>query len=58
CGKRIEIGDVIPRSIKQLKRLKPVIFPVSYNDKFNKDVLEKNLKVPSCQKADVQKTDN
>ena len=33
-------GDVIPRSIKQLKRLKPVIFPVSYNDKFYKDVLE------------------
>lgn len=29
-----------PHNIKQLKRLNQVIFPVSYNDKFNKDVLE------------------
>ncbi|KAI2530911.1 NAA50 isoform 9 [Pan troglodytes] len=57
-GSRIELGDVTPHNIKQLKRLNQVIFPVSYNDKFYKDVLEKNLKVPSGQNADVQKTDN
>uniref|UniRef100_A0A2R8PBW5 N-alpha-acetyltransferase 50, NatE catalytic subunit n=1 Tax=Callithrix jacchus TaxID=9483 RepID=A0A2R8PBW5_CALJA len=55
---RIELGDVTPHNIKQLKRLNQVIFPVSYNDKFYKDVLEKNLRVPSAQNADVQKTDN
>uniref|UniRef100_A0A2K5PZ42 N-alpha-acetyltransferase 50, NatE catalytic subunit n=1 Tax=Cebus imitator TaxID=2715852 RepID=A0A2K5PZ42_CEBIM len=55
---RIELGDVTPHNIKQLKRLNQVIFPVSYNDKFYKDVLEKNLKVPSGQNVDVQKTDN
>ncbi|XP_072114970.1 N-alpha-acetyltransferase 50 isoform X3 [Mobula birostris] len=37
---RIELGDVTPHNIKQLKRLNQVIFPVSYNDKFYKDVLE------------------
>uniref|UniRef100_A0A5F9DE41 N-alpha-acetyltransferase 50 n=1 Tax=Oryctolagus cuniculus TaxID=9986 RepID=A0A5F9DE41_RABIT len=117
-GSRIELGDVTPHNIKQLKRLNQVIFPVSYNDKFYKDalevgelaktayfndicysfdiylhvqisnesainfyrkfgieiietknyckrieqaddhVLQKNLKVPSSQNADVQKTDN
>jgi len=31
---------VTPHNIKQLKRLNQVIFPVSYNDKFYKDVLE------------------
>uniref|UniRef100_A0A2K5EBI0 Uncharacterized protein n=1 Tax=Aotus nancymaae TaxID=37293 RepID=A0A2K5EBI0_AOTNA len=105
---RIKLGDVTPHNIKQLKRLNQVIFPVNYNDKFCKDVLEvakpalnhvlnicekdgtfdniylkfgseiietkknyskriqpadahllqKNLKVPSGQNADVQKTDN
>uniref|UniRef100_A0A7N4P9Q2 N-alpha-acetyltransferase 50 n=3 Tax=Theria TaxID=32525 RepID=A0A7N4P9Q2_SARHA len=39
-GSRIELGDVTPHNIKQLKRLNQVIFPVSYNDKFYKDVLE------------------
>uniref|UniRef100_A0A8D3CWP9 N-alpha-acetyltransferase 50, NatE catalytic subunit n=1 Tax=Scophthalmus maximus TaxID=52904 RepID=A0A8D3CWP9_SCOMX len=34
---RIELGDVTPHNIKQLKRLNQVIFPVSYNDKFYKD---------------------
>uniref|UniRef100_A0A3Q1EZQ3 N-alpha-acetyltransferase 50 n=1 Tax=Acanthochromis polyacanthus TaxID=80966 RepID=A0A3Q1EZQ3_9TELE len=34
------LGDVTPHNIKQLKRLNQVIFPVSYNDKFYKDVLE------------------
>ncbi|XP_063230136.1 probable N-acetyltransferase san [Bacillus rossius redtenbacheri] len=37
---KIELGDVTPHNIKQLKRLNQVIFPVSYNDKFYKDVLE------------------
>uniref|UniRef100_A0A5F8H942 N-alpha-acetyltransferase 50 n=1 Tax=Monodelphis domestica TaxID=13616 RepID=A0A5F8H942_MONDO len=40
CLSRIELGDVTPHNIKQLKRLNQVIFPVSYNDKFYKDVLE------------------
>uniref|UniRef100_A0A8C7YSL6 N-alpha-acetyltransferase 50 n=1 Tax=Oryzias sinensis TaxID=183150 RepID=A0A8C7YSL6_9TELE len=35
-----QLGDVTPHNIKQLKRLNQVIFPVSYNDKFYKDVLE------------------
>ncbi|XP_041088966.1 N-alpha-acetyltransferase 50 isoform X1 [Polyodon spathula] len=39
-GSRIELGDVTPHNIKQLKRLNQVIFPVSYNEKFYKDVLE------------------
>ncbi|XP_014672307.1 PREDICTED: N-alpha-acetyltransferase 50-like isoform X2 [Priapulus caudatus] len=39
-GGRIELGDVTPHNIKQLKRLNQVVFPVSYNDKFYKDVLE------------------
>ncbi|KAI1286004.1 N-alpha-acetyltransferase 50 [Halotydeus destructor] len=37
---RIELGDVTPHNIKILKRLNQVVFPVSYNDKFYKDVLE------------------
>jgi len=37
---RIELGDVTPHNIKLLRRLNQVIFPVSYNDKFYKDVLE------------------
>ncbi len=37
---RIELGEVTPHNIKQLKRLNQVVFPVSYNDKFYKDVLE------------------
>ena len=37
---KIELGDVTPHNIKQLKRLNSVVFPVSYNDKFYKDVLE------------------
>ncbi|CAH1971617.1 unnamed protein product [Acanthoscelides obtectus] len=36
----IELGNVTPHNIKQLKRLNSVVFPVSYNDKFYKDVLE------------------
>lgn len=37
---RTELGDVTPHNIKQLKKLNSVVFPVSYNDKFYKDVLE------------------
>lgn len=36
----MELGDVTPHNIKQLKRLNQVVFPVSYNDKFYKDVLD------------------
>ncbi|KAH9418327.1 N-alpha-acetyltransferase 50-like [Dermatophagoides pteronyssinus] len=36
----IELGDVTPHNIKLLRRLNQVIFPVSYNAKFYKDVLE------------------
>jgi len=39
-GVRIELGDITQHNIKQLKRLNQYIFPVSYNDKFYKDVLE------------------
>ncbi|GFR87975.1 N-alpha-acetyltransferase 50 [Elysia marginata] len=37
---RIELGEVTQHNIKQLKRLNQVVFPVTYNDKFYKDVLE------------------
>ena len=37
---RTELGDVTVHNIKQLKRVNRVVFPVSYNDKFYKDVLE------------------
>ncbi|XKL65058.1 hypothetical protein PGB90_005144 [Kerria lacca] len=37
---KIELGDITPHNIKQLKRLNTVVFPVSYNEKFYKDVLE------------------
>ncbi|CAG0915799.1 unnamed protein product [Notodromas monacha] len=37
---RIELGDVTPQNIKQLKMINQVVFPVSYNDKFYRDVLE------------------
>lgn len=36
----IELGDVNIHNIKLLRRLNQVIFPVSYNEKFYKDVLE------------------
>uniref|UniRef100_A0A8C9DLT5 N-alpha-acetyltransferase 50 n=1 Tax=Prolemur simus TaxID=1328070 RepID=A0A8C9DLT5_PROSS len=36
----MELGDVTPHNVKQLKRLNQVTFPVSYNDKVYKDVLE------------------
>lgn len=37
---KIELGDVTPHNIKQLKKLNTVVFPVSYNERFYKDVLE------------------
>ncbi|GAB1602008.1 N-alpha-acetyltransferase 50-like [Argonauta hians] len=37
---RIELGDITAHNIKQLKRLNQYVFPVTYNDKFYKDVLE------------------
>ncbi|CAH1797384.1 unnamed protein product [Owenia fusiformis] len=37
---RTELGDITVHNIKQLKRLNQVVFPVTYNDKFYKDVLE------------------
>ena len=40
CRGTIELGDITPHNIKQLKRLNQVVFPVTYNDKFYKDVLE------------------
>ncbi|RWS30632.1 N-acetyltransferase-like protein [Leptotrombidium deliense] len=37
---RIELGDVTQHNIKLLRKLNQVVFPVIYNDKFYKDVLE------------------
>lgn len=37
---RIELGEITYHNIKQLKRLNQYIFPISYNDKFYKDVSE------------------
>lgn len=36
----IDLGDITVHNIKQLKKINQVVFPVSYNDKFYKDVLE------------------
>eukprot|EP01135_Chromosphaera_perkinsii_P008133 Nk52_evm1s1133 gene=Nk52_evmTU1s1133 len=36
---RIDLGDITPHNIKQLKLLNSVVFPVSYNEKFYKEVL-------------------
>ncbi|ESN92633.1 hypothetical protein HELRODRAFT_108045 [Helobdella robusta] len=36
----IELGDVTSHNIKQLRRINEVVFPVVYNDKFYKDILE------------------
>eukprot|EP00116_Pleurobrachia_bachei_P018402 sb/3478664/ len=37
---RVELGDLTQHNLQQLKVLNQVVFPVSYNDKFYKDVLE------------------
>ncbi|OXA63684.1 N-alpha-acetyltransferase 50 [Folsomia candida] len=39
-GGRTALGEVTTHNIKQLKKLNSVVFPVSYNDKFYKDVLQ------------------
>ena len=39
-GGRIELGVITPHNIKQLKKLNSVVLPVSYNDKFYKDILD------------------
>lgn len=39
-GGRIELGDVTQHNIKQLKKLNSVVFPVAYNDKFYRDILD------------------
>ena len=36
----IELGDITQHNLKQLKKINSVVFPVSYNDKFYKDVLD------------------
>ena len=37
---RIDLGDITVHNIKQLKVLNQVVFPVTYNEKFYKDVLD------------------
>ncbi|XP_074605016.1 putative N-acetyltransferase san [Brevipalpus obovatus] len=37
---RTELGDITVHNLRLLKRLNQVVFPVVYNDKFYKDVLE------------------
>lgn len=37
---RIELGDITKHNIKLMRRLNQSIFPVNYNEKFYKDVLE------------------
>jgi hypothetical protein len=36
----IELGDITVHNLKQLKKLNQIVFPVSYNDKFYKDILD------------------
>ena len=36
----IELGDITVHNLRQLKKLNQIVFPVSYNDKFYKDILE------------------
>ncbi len=38
--KSIDLGDITVHNLKQLKKINQVVFPVSYNDKFYKDILE------------------
>lgn len=37
---RVELGDITKHNIKLIRRLNQAIFPVNYNEKFYKDVLE------------------
>lgn len=36
----IELGDITVHNLRQLKKLNQIVFPVSYNDKFYKDILD------------------
>jgi N-alpha-acetyltransferase 50 len=38
--KSIELGEITGHNVKQLKKINQLVFPVSYNDKFYKDVLD------------------
>ena len=38
--KNIDLGDITVHNLKQLKKINQIVFPVSYNDKFYKDILE------------------
>lgn len=45
----IELGDITPHNLKQLRVLNTVVFPVSYNDKFYIDVLEvRRVELGAC----------
>ncbi|VDN51649.1 unnamed protein product [Dracunculus medinensis] len=35
----MELGDITPHNVEQLRRLNQAVFPVSYNDKFYKDIV-------------------
>lgn len=37
---RVELGDITKHNIKLMRRLNQAIFPVNYNEKFYKDVIE------------------
>lgn len=37
---RVELGDITKHNIRLLRRLNQMIFPVTYNEKFYKDVLD------------------
>ena len=37
---RVALGDLTPANIQQLKVINSVVFPVTYNIKFYKEVLE------------------
>jgi hypothetical protein len=36
----VELGDITSHNLRQLKKLNQIVFPVSYNDKFYKDILD------------------
>jgi hypothetical protein len=36
----LELGEITHHNLKQLKKINEVVFPVSYNDKFYKDILD------------------
>jgi len=42
--RRIDIADLTPNNVGQLRRLNSVLFPVVYTDKFYKEVLEEEKK--------------